>query len=151
MDDRLAINLAKTELREGFLAGDVERVLSVFQEGFVNWSDGAASKFGLEATTDLRQKLTRLFDEYQVKLTPIIIHIEVLEGVIYDWGWHELILTPKMGGNATRHRERYFEIWRKDVSGNWKISFLITNQDVPEVVNGIATQWFRSEQAQMSA
>jgi ketosteroid isomerase-like protein len=151
MDDRLAINQAKTELRDGFNTGDIERVLSVFGDGYTDWSDGGASKFGSEAKDELKRKVTELFMGYEVKLTPIIIHIEILDGLAYDWGWHEFILAPKSDGEAIRKRERYFEIWRKDSAGKWRISFLITNRDVPEIVNGFATQWFRSEKQKIPA
>jgi hypothetical protein len=68
---------------------------------------------------------------------------------MYEWGWHEYTLTPKSGGEAIRKRERYYETWTKDSTGKWRISFLISNEDVPEVLNGYQTRWFRSERADL--
>lgn len=43
LDDRYAINAAKTKLREGYNNADVERILSVFADGFTDMTDGQAS------------------------------------------------------------------------------------------------------------
>ncbi len=43
LDDRYAINAAKTELREGYNNADVERILAVFADGFTDLSAGQAS------------------------------------------------------------------------------------------------------------
>jgi hypothetical protein len=70
---------------------------------------------------------------------------------MYEWGWHEYILTPKSGGEPQRKRERYYETWSKDSLEIWKIGFLITNEDVPETLNGYQTRWFRSERTNSTA
>ena len=46
MDDIHAINLAKTEFRDGYNAGDVEQVLSVFADALTDMSDGQPSFWG---------------------------------------------------------------------------------------------------------
>ena len=44
MDDTYLINVAKTEFREGYNRGDVDRILSVFdEEGFTDMSEGVPS------------------------------------------------------------------------------------------------------------
>src|SRR5918996_5350619 len=43
LDDRYAINAAKTELREGYKNADVERILSVYADAFTDMSDGQPS------------------------------------------------------------------------------------------------------------
>ena len=42
MDDVYAINVAKSNYREGFDTADVERVLSAFAPEFTDMSDGAS-------------------------------------------------------------------------------------------------------------
>jgi len=147
MNDVYAINVAKTEFREGYNTGEVRRLMAVFQpDGFTDMSEGEPSKYGSEAISVWRERLTKLFDEYRVKLTPIIIDIVVLGDTAYDYGWHELILTPKAGGPALRKRYRYFELWKKDPAGQWKIATHMTNSDVPEELNGFKSHWFLSEE-----
>ena len=152
MDDTYGINVAKTEFREAYNSGDVDRLLAVFDSGgFTDMSEGRASKYGLEATATLRDQALDLFSQYSVKLTPIIIDIAVLGDTAYDYGWHEFILTPKNGGEPIRKRQRYFELWNKAASGDWKIALQITNEDLREELGGLVSHWFLSEEHDRAA
>lgn len=147
MDDIYEINVAKTEFREAYNTGDVDRLLAVFSPGgFTDMSEGGPSKYGEEAKSTVRKRVSRLFEEYSVKLAPIIINVVVLGDTAYDYGWHEFILTPKYGGEPLRKRQRYVEVWGKDPSGSWKISLHINNQDVREEMGGSLSHWFLSEE-----
>jgi ketosteroid isomerase-like protein len=146
MDDIYGINVAKTELREAYNTGNVERLLAVFGDGgFTDMSEGGPSKYGGEAKSTLRDRASALFAEYSVKFTPIIIDIAVLGDTAYDYGWHEFTLTPKNGGEPVRKRERYFELWSRSATGEWKISLHISNGDVREQLAGSVSRWFLSE------
>lgn len=145
MDDIYAINIAKTEFREGYNTGDIDRVANVFKAtGFTDMSEGEPSKYGAEAGAVLRKRLTELFSAYSVKMTPIIIDIVVTGNSAYDYGWHEFVLTPKLGDESVRKRQRYFELWNRNANGEWKIAMYFTNSDVREEVNGVFTRWFLS-------
>jgi len=147
MSDVYAINVSKTEFREGYNNADINRLMAVFHpDGFTDMSEGEPSKYGAEAIAVWRKRLVELFDEYTVKLTPIIIDIVVFGNTAYDYGWHELTLTPKAGAPAVRKRFRYFELWKKDAGGQWKIAVHMTNGDVPEELNGFKSHWFLSEE-----
>jgi ketosteroid isomerase-like protein len=143
MNDTYKINVARTEMREAYRTGDTARLLSVFQpDGFTDMSEGGPSKYGSEARSRLEEETSRLFASYSVKFVPIIIEISIMEPVAFDRGWHEFILTPKTGGEPIRKRYRYFDTWRKDANGDWKISLHINNVDVPEQVGGFLSTWF---------
>jgi len=147
MSDIYAINVAKTEVREGYSTGDVDRVLAVMDSGgFTDMSEGEPSEYGLAALSALRARLAKLFAEYSVKMAPIIIDIVVRGNAAHDYGWHELILTPKSGVWPFRKRQRYFEQWRKGVDGTWRIAMLFTNSDVKEELNGLSSHWFLSQE-----
>jgi len=146
MDDTYGINLAKTELREAYGAADVDRLIAVFNSaGFTDMSEGRPTKYGTEAISSFRTEASKLVADYDVTLTPIVNRIIVLGNVAYDYGWHEFTLRPKSGGEPVRKRQRYFELWNKDASGDWKISLHINNADVKEELNGWATRWFLDE------
>src|SRR5947208_11442058 len=146
MDDIYKINVAKTEFREAYNTGDVDRLLAVFaSEGFTSMLEGGPSQFGGRARSSLRKETAELFDGYSVQMSVIIIDIVVRGDTAYDYGWHEFSLKPKNGGEPIRKRQRYFELWSKDGGGNWKISLHMNNADVPEELNGYKTQWFLSE------
>jgi len=103
MSDVYAINVSKTEFREGYNNGDVDRVMAVFQpDGFTDMSEGEPSKYGTEASAVWRKRLAELFEEYSVKLTPIIINIVVLGNTAYDYGWHELTLVADQLHHVSR-------------------------------------------------
>jgi len=147
MDDTYRINVAKTEFREAYNSGNVNRLLSVFEkEGFTDMSEDGPNHYGEAARERLRERSTELFAEYSVKLTVIVNAIVVLGNTAYDYGCHEFTLNPKNGGETIRRRHRYFELWNKNSSGDWKISLFINNTDVREELGGQLSHWFLSEE-----
>jgi ketosteroid isomerase-like protein len=131
MDDRYAIRLAKTKLREAYNKGSVNGVLSVFADGYSDMSAGLASFYGAEARAVLKHRITRLFAQYDAQLAVTIISIGVHGPLAFDWGWHRLTMTPKKGGKSITTRTRYLEIWQKGADGNWKIAIFFDNVDIP--------------------
>jgi ketosteroid isomerase-like protein len=147
MDDTYLINEAKSKFRDAYNRGDVEQLLSVFdEEGFTDMSEGVPSLFNEGASEGLRERATQLFAEYDVRLTVIVIKIAVDGNLAYDYGWHEFTLKPKGEGEVIRQRHRYFDVWNKNSSGEWRISAFISNADVREEFSGNRSHWFLSEE-----
>ena len=132
MDDFFAINAAKTEFRECFNLGDASRVLAIADPDLVSFSDGQPSEFGASGLEALKTRLTSLFERFTAKLSVIVIEIRFQGDVAYDYGWHDLTLTPKDGGESIRRRYRYVDIWRRNKKGNWKLWMYMDNQDVAD-------------------
>jgi ketosteroid isomerase-like protein len=132
MDDRYAINSAKSEFRDCFNFSDASRLLAIADPDLVNFSDGQPSEFGTSGLDALKTRLENLFERFTVKLVVIVIEIRLQSNLAYDYGWHELTLTPKDGGQPIRRRERYVDIWRKNNEGNWKLWMYMDNQDVAD-------------------
>lgn len=145
LDDIYLINKAKTEFREGYNEGNIEQILSIFDANMIEMADGELTGFSSRGFDGLRERLTRLFADYRVKMVPIVIDVVVKGDFAYDFGWHELVLTPKAGGTPQLQRLRYLEHWKKNGSGEWKISFLVTNADQKETFNGMQPKWFIGE------
>jgi ketosteroid isomerase-like protein len=138
LDDRYAINAAKTKLREGYNNADVDQVLSVFAHGFTDMSAGLPSFFGFDAKTVLRAKLEKLFRDHNVDLAPIIVDIAVAGDLAIEYGWHLLTLRPKAGGPPEVKRTRYAEMWNRDSNLAWHIVFVMDNVDhKPELVEDL--------------
>jgi uncharacterized protein (TIGR02246 family) len=138
-NDEYAINLAKTEYREGYNTGDVERLLTVFADSFTNMSEGQPSFYDAEGKEALRLEAAKLFARYRVKIEVIVIAITVTGDVAYDRGWHRLRLTPKAGSEVETRNYRYCEIWQKQADGQWKINFFISNKDYePQMLEALA-------------
>jgi ketosteroid isomerase-like protein len=55
--------------------------------------------------------------------------------VAVDYGWHELVLTPRGGGEPITTRTSYIDVWKKDGAGNWKLSMFMDNADVPDAAD----------------
>jgi ketosteroid isomerase-like protein len=132
MDDFFAINAAKTEFRECFNLGDASRVLAIADPDLVSFSDGQPSEFGASGLEALKTRLTNLFERFTAKLSVIVIEIRFQGDVAYDYGWHDLTLTPKDCGESIRRRYRYVDIWRRNKKGNWKLWMYMDNQDVAD-------------------
>jgi ketosteroid isomerase-like protein len=132
MDDLFAINVAKTEFREGFNLGDVARVLAIVDPDLVSFSDGQPSEFGASGLEALKTRLSNLFERFTARLSVIVIEIRLKGDVAYDYGWHDLTLTPKDGGQSIYRRDRYVDIWRKDKEGEWKLWMYMDNRDVAD-------------------
>ena len=134
MDDVYAINTAKSQYREGYNTGDVERLVSVFAPEFTDMSDGRPNRYRADAGAKLRSHLGDLFARYDAKLNVIVISITILGNMAFDYGWHELTLTPKDGGDPSCRRTRYLELWAKQANGEWRISKYMDNGDLPDTV-----------------
>lgn len=132
MDDLYAINVAKSEFRECFNLGDASRMLAIADPDLVNFSDCQPSEFGESGLHALKTRLTNLFEHFTVKLAVIVIEIRLQGKVAYDYGWHDLTLTPKRGGEPIRRRDRYVDIWRRNKEGNWKLWMYMDNRDMAD-------------------
>ena len=152
MDEIYRINVAKTEFREAYDCGDVDQLLSVFgEENVIDMCEGQPSRFGTAAREGLRKRSAELFAEFSVGLAVIMIEITVLDDTAYDYGWHEFTFAPKNGGETIRRRHRYFELWRKNSAGDWKISLFINNCDVREELGGHVSHWFLNQEGSGNA
>jgi ketosteroid isomerase-like protein len=146
VDEVHAIEIAKTEFREGFNTGDIDRVLSVFAPGFIDLSADQPGFYGPEARKQLERRLQQLFSAYKVRMFMMVADITIGHDLATDWGWHKLWLTPHAGGATRFLRLRYSEQWAKQ-EGEWKIVLLMTAADPrpemaphneAEVLTGIA-------------
>jgi ketosteroid isomerase-like protein len=131
MDDLYAINSAKTEFREAYNEGKLEKLAVILDPGVVAFSEGSPCAFGPGAMEALAAQYRGWSARYRVRLVPIIIEIRLEGTVAYDYGWHVWTLTPISGGEPIVRRERYVDIWRKNAAGEWKLWMFMNNADVP--------------------
>jgi ketosteroid isomerase-like protein len=132
MDDLYAINAAKSEFRDCFNLSDTSRLVAIADPDLVSFSDGQPSEFGESGLDALKARLTNLFELFTAKLAVIVIEIRIQGDVAYDYGWHDLTLTPKNGGEPIRRRDRYVDIWRRNKEGKWKLWMYMDNQDIAD-------------------
>jgi ketosteroid isomerase-like protein len=132
MDDLYAINAAKTEFREAFNQGDACRIIAIADPDLINFSDGQPSEFGESGLESFKRRLEKLFADYTAQLSVIVIEIRSQSDVAHGYGWHDLTLTPKRGGEPIHRRYRYVDIWRKDTAREWKLWMYVDNADVAD-------------------
>lgn len=132
MDDLYAINVAKSEFRDSFNFSDASRLLAIADPDLVNFSDGQPCEFGSSGLEALEARMESLLENFNAKLEVIVIEIRLQGDVAYDYGWHDLTLTPKAGGQPSRRRDRYVDIWRKNKEGDWKLWMYMDNRDVTD-------------------
>jgi ketosteroid isomerase-like protein len=137
MDDVYAINAAKTEFRESYNTGDVNRLLAILDADMIDYSDGRRSGYGEGGRNALRSYLEDLFAQFDAHMVPIIIEVRVMGDTAVGYGWHVLTLTPKDGSQATTRKTRYIDIWRKDTRGIWKLAMYMDNADIPDQVDAV--------------
>jgi ketosteroid isomerase-like protein len=132
MDDLYAINAAKTEFREAFNQGDACRIIAIADPDLINFSDGQPSEFGESGLESFKRRLEKLFADYTAQLSVIVIEIRSQADVAHGYGWHDLTLTPKRGGEPIHRRYRYVDIWRKNTAREWKLWMYVDNADVAD-------------------
>jgi ketosteroid isomerase-like protein len=132
MDDLFAINAAKSEFRDAINYGDVDRMLSITDPELVSFSDGEPSEFGKSGLDAFQTRLLLLFARYTARLAVMAVEIRIEGHMAHAYGWHELTLTPKEGGERVRRRTRYVDVWRRNEQGSWKLWMYIDNLDVPD-------------------
>ena len=131
MDDLHAINAAKTEFREGFNQGDPCRIIAIAHPDLINFSDGQPSEFGETGLQSFKRRLEKLFADYTAQLSVIVIEICLQSDVAQGYGWHDLTLTPRGGGEPIHRRSRYVDIWRKNTAREWKL-WMYVDADVAD-------------------
>jgi len=132
MDDLYAINAAKVEFRDCFNFSDVSRLLAIADPEMVNFSDGQPCGFRRGGLDALKTRLENLFERFTAKLVVLVIEIRLQGDVAYDYGWHELALTPKDGGQPTHRRIAMWTYGGRNKEGKWKLRMYMDNQDVAD-------------------
>lgn len=125
VDSNAIRELAQT-WRSGWLAGDADLLLSLFDEQPVLMPQDQPAVVGREAIRSLYEPVLREF-EFQSEST---LKEVVVSG---DWGFfrsaYSLRATPKIGGAPTRVTGKSLFIVRRDSEGSWKIARLMDNSD----------------------
>ena len=131
MDAEYPLDLARTEYREGYKIGDVERVLSVFSQSAIVMPDGVPTFGGEENLRAMRGRLKKLFAEYFVEVALVIADYTIRGDFVFEWGWEGFTFTPKTGGEPMKQRFRYFQTWKKEADQKWRVTMFINNKDLP--------------------
>jgi len=130
-DDLYAINAAKSAFRDCFSLSDVSRLLAIADPDLVNFSDSQPCEFGTSGLDALKTRLENLLGRFTAKLVVIVIEIRLEGDVAYDYGRHDLTLTPKDGVNQP---VAGIAMWtmRRNKEGKWRLWMYMDNRDVAD-------------------
>lgn len=125
-EDMAAIKQLEADWRAGWLAGDVDALLSLYAGDAVLMPQGQPSVSGKEAIRPLYESV---FREYAIRSQSRVVEIEVSGDLGYLWCTYKLTATPKAGGAALHDEGKSLFIVKRAQDGDWRISRLIDNSD----------------------
>jgi uncharacterized protein (TIGR02246 family) len=125
-EDIAAIKQLEADWRAGWLAGDVDALLSLFADDVALMPAGQPAVLGKEAIRPLYESV---FREYFIQSESKVVEIEASGSLGYLWGAYRLTATPKAGGAALHEEGKSLFIVKRSKDGAWKISRLIDNSD----------------------
>ena len=121
-----AIRQLAADWRSGWLAGDLELLLSLYADEPVLMPQDQPVVTGKKAIRTLYDNVLREFD-FQGETT--IKEVVVSGDVGYFWTAYTLIATPKADGEPTSVTGKSIFVVKRDSAGAWRISRLMDNSD----------------------
>ena len=125
-EDIAAIKQLAEDWRSGWLAGDVEFVLSLYAENPVLMPQGQSAIFGKE---NIRPLYEAVMKEVEFESQYKVMDVEVSGDLGYFWCSYTLTATPKASGQTFEVTGKYLCIVKRQEDGTWKITKLIDNSD----------------------
>jgi uncharacterized protein (TIGR02246 family) len=124
--DIAAIKQLAEDWRSGWIAGDTERVLSLYAEEPVLMPQGQPAISGKE---NIRPLYEAVMKEVEFESQYKVMDVEVSGYLGYFWCDYTLTATPKAGGETLEVAGKYMCIVKRQDDGSWKITKLMDNSD----------------------
>ncbi len=122
--DIQAIKQLAADWRSGWLAGDVDALLSLYADEPVLMPQGQPVVRGKDAIRPLYQAV---FDEVTIQSQGTLMEVEASGDWGYFWSTYKLTATPKAGGAPIESEGKSLFIVKRQPGGAWKITRLIDN------------------------
>jgi len=105
------------------------RLPEIFADDLIDMSAGGPTLTGAEARRHFVERVARTHERFHPHLLIHIDQIQVAGNWVYQHGSLVVTLVPKGGGETSFIRQRYLEIWRREPSGQWKITIEMDNAE----------------------
>lgn len=125
-EDIQAIKKLAADWRSGWLAGDVEALLSLYGDDAVLMPQGHPAIRGKDAIRPLYEAALK---EVTIKSEGTLMDIETSGDWGYFWSTYKLTATPKSGGETIESEGKSLFIVKRQPDGAWKITRLIDNSN----------------------
>jgi len=123
-DDLRALKQVAADWRSGWLAGDVDALLSLYADVPVLMPQGQPAVVGKDAIRSLYQAV---LGEVTIQSRGALMEVEASGDWGYFWSTYKLTATPKAGGPPIKSQGKSVFIMKRDRRGAWKIARLIDN------------------------
>lgn len=123
-EDIQAIKQLAADWRSGWLAGDVDVLLSLYADEPVLMPQGQPVVRGKDA---IRPLYEAVFGEVTIRSQGTLMEVETSGDWGYFWSTYELTATPKAGGAPIESEGKSLFIVKRQPSGTWKIARLMDN------------------------
>jgi ketosteroid isomerase-like protein len=124
-----AIRRAVEEFTTAYNSRNLEDLPAIFADDLIDMSAGGPTRTGEEARKHFVSRVATTHEDFTPHLVIQIDEIQVAGDWAYQRGSLVVTLEPRAGGETSYIRQRYLEIWRKDVLGNWKIAIEMDNSE----------------------
>ena len=129
MTDEAEIRQAVEEFVVAYNAGNLDGMTNIFADDLVDMSAGDPTRTGEAAKRQFLSRVSKTHSNFNPTLT---IHIDELR-VAGEWAFQRgslsVSLVPKGGGPISFIKQRYLEIWRRNLQGKWKIAIEMDNSN----------------------
>jgi len=123
-DDLRALKRVAADWRSGWLAGDVDALLSLYTDEPVLMPQGQPAVVGKDAIRLLYQAV---LGEVTIQSRGALMEVEASGDWGYFWSTYKLTATPKAGGSPIKSQGKSVFIMKRDRRGARKIAHLIDN------------------------
>jgi uncharacterized protein (TIGR02246 family) len=125
-EDIDAIRQLAADWRAGWLAGDVDLLLSLYANEPVLMSQDKPAIVGKPAIQALYEPVLKGYD---IKSESTLKEVEAAGDWGFFWSTYSLTATPKAGGEPVTSKGKSLFIVRREPGRGWKISRLMDNSD----------------------
>ena len=123
-EDIQAIQQLAADWRSGWLAGDVDALVSLYADEPVLMPQGQPAVTGKEA---IRRLYQAVLNQVTIQSEGALMEVEASGDWGYFWSTYKLTATPKAGGPPIESEGKSLFIVKRQRGGAWKIARLIDN------------------------
>ena len=127
--DLRAIRKLAADWRSGWLAGDADALVSLYDEHPVLMPQGRPVIAGKAA---IRALYRAIFREVTITSRGRLMEVRSSGDWGFFWSTYSLTARPRTGGTAIRSKGKSLFIVRRNSNGAWRIARLMDNSDLPE-------------------
>jgi uncharacterized protein (TIGR02246 family) len=125
-EDLRAIRQLAEDWRSGWLAGDVDALLSLYSDEPVLMPQGQPAVSGKDTIRPLYQAVLSMV---AIRSESTLMEVEASGDWGYFWSTYKLTATPKAGGEPIESEGKSLFIVKRQPGGVWKIARLIDNSN----------------------